>query len=121
MGRTSFIEHKGRQIVLLDFSGFTDHQSTLEAIDEAKRFIAQQPKQQQLLTLTNVRGSHFDTDIVKGLRELVEHNKPYVKAGAVVGLSGLRRVVYTTLVHLTGRNLRAFDDMDEAKDYLAAQ
>lgn len=121
MGRTSFIEHKGTQIVLLDFSGLTDLRATHEAIDEAKRFIAQQPRRGDLLTLTNVTGSHFDTDVVKRLRELAEHNRPYVKAGAVVGLTGLMRVVYTTLVHLTGRNLRAFDSIDEAKDYLVTQ
>jgi hypothetical protein len=36
-------------------------------------------------------------------------------------MSGLMRVVYTTLLHLTGRNLRAFDDLDEAKEYLLTQ
>lgn len=121
MARTHFIEHGGRRIVLLDLTGLTNPAETLAAIDEAKAFIAQQPKEGQLLTLTHVRGSQFDTQVVQALRGLVEHNKPYVRAGAVVGLSGLMRVVYSTLVHLTGRNLRAFDDLEAAKEYLAAQ
>jgi glyoxylate carboligase len=121
MGRTGFVEHKGKQIVYLDFTGFTDAEQAIAAVDEARAFFAAQPRQQTLRTLTNVKDSHFDTTVVKALRELVEHNKPYVKAGAVVGLSGLMRVVYTTLLHLTGRNLRAFDTVEEAKDFLATQ
>jgi hypothetical protein len=121
MGRTQFIDHKGRQIVYLDFSGITDPADAVAAAEEAKGFFAQQPRQQTLLTLTNVKGSHFDTQVVKAMRELVEHNKAYVRAGAIVGLSGLMRVVYTTLLHLTGRNLQAFDDINEAKDYLVKQ
>jgi hypothetical protein len=121
MGRTQFIEHEGRQIVYLDFSGITDPGQAVAAAEEAKGFFARQPRQQTLLTLTNVKGSHFDTQVVKAMRELVEHNKAYVRAGAVVGLTGLMRVVYTTLLHLTGRNIRAFETLDEAKEFLVSQ
>lgn len=120
MGRTSVIEHKGKQIVYLDFTGISAPAEAIAAAEEAKNFFARQPRQQTLLTLTNVTGSHFDTDVVKAMRGLAEHNKPYVRGGAVVGLSGLMRVVYTTLLHLTGRNIKAFDDVEAAKDYLAS-
>ncbi|HEU4698833.1 MAG TPA: hypothetical protein VFS40_06625 [Gemmatimonadales bacterium] len=119
MGRTNTIEHQGKQIVYLDFTGVTDPGAAIAAIAEAKAWFARQPKRQELLTLTNVSGSHFDTHVVKAMRELAEHNRPYVRGGAVVGLSGLMRVVYTTLLHLTGRNIKAFDSVEEAKDYLA--
>lgn len=119
MPRTQFIEHRGQRILLLDFSHLETTPDALAAIAEAKRVVAAQPKQGNLLTLTHVTGSHFDTEVVKALRDLVEHNKPWVRAGAVVGLSGLMRVVFTTLIHLTGRNLKAFDDLESAKSYLA--
>lgn len=118
--RTYFIEHRGARILLLDFSHVMDEQVAMATIGEARRIVAGQPHG-SLLTLTNVEGSHFDSNIVGALRELVEHNRPFVRAGAVVGLSGLMRVVFSTLVHLTGRNIRAFDQVEEAKDYLAAQ
>jgi hypothetical protein len=118
--RTCFIEHRGARILMLDYSHVMDEQVALAAIARTKEIVAAEPPN-SLLTLTNVEGSHFDSTIVAALRELVEHNRPYVRAGAVVGLSGLMRVVFSTLVHLTGRNIRAFDQMEEAKDYLAAQ
>jgi hypothetical protein len=119
MQRTYFIEHRGVPILLLDFSHVMNDQAALDTIAEAKHVVAGQPRS-SLLTLTNVEGSHFDSKVVGALRDLVEHNRPFVRAAAVVGLSGLMRVVFSTLVHLTGRSIRAFDRMEDAKEYLAA-
>ena len=121
MPRTRFIEHHGRKILLLDFSSIGDPQLALDAIAEARAIVARQQPDGSLLTLTNVTDSHFDSGVLKAIRVLVEHNRPYVRAGAVVGLSGLMKVVYNTLVHLTGRNLRSFDDLESAKAYLTQQ
>ena len=74
-----------------------------------------------LLSLTLVRDSHFDTTVLRAMRALAEHNAPYVKAGAVVGMNPLMTVAFSTVVHLTGRSLRAFDDSDDAKEFLATQ
>lgn len=120
MERTHFIEHRGVRILLLDFSHVMNEELALATIAQARSVVAEQAPN-SLLTLTNVEGSHFDSRVVSALRELVEHNRPFVRAGAVVGLSGLMKVVFSTLVHLTGRNIRAFDELEEAKDYLAAQ
>ena len=117
--RTYFIEHRGVRILLLDFSRVMDSDMALRTIAQAKEVVAGQPHD-SLLTLTTVEGSHFDSSIVTALRDLAEHNRPYVRAAAVVGLSGLMRVVFSTLVHLTGRNMRAFDRMEDARDYLAS-
>ena len=119
--RTRFIEHAGRKILLLDFSNITDPQLALDAIAEARATVARQQPDESLLTLTDVTGSRFDSGVLKAIRELAEHNRPYVRAGAVVGLDGLLKVVYNTLVLLTGRDLRSFDDAASAKAYLLQQ
>lgn len=117
MSRTNFIEYQGVRIALLNFAGIADTETALAAIAEAESIITQEPPR-SVLTLTDVTGSHFDSTIVKALRQLAEHDRPFVRAGAVVGLSGLMRVILSTLVHLTGRDLRAFDTLEEAKQYL---
>ncbi len=55
------------------------------------------------------------------LREPLSANKPYVQAGAVVGLSGLQRVVYMAVTQLTGRRLPTLRTQDEAKEWLVPQ
>ena len=54
-------------------------------------------------------------------KRLAVNNRPYVIAGAVVGLSGLQKVVYTTVMRFSKRNIPAFDDIEAAKDWLIAQ
>jgi hypothetical protein len=57
--------------------------------------------------------------VVEALRELTTGNKPYVRAAAIVGLSGIQRVVYIALTQFTGRRLPTFTTALEAKDHLA--
>lgn len=120
MAHTSFIEHKGTQITFLDFAGVGETDEALRRIEEARQFIAQQPLK-SVLTLTHVAGSKFNPEIVRAITALAEANKPYVRAGAVVGLTGLMKVVYATVVRVTGRNLKPFGDLERAKDWLATQ
>lgn len=117
---TQFIEYKGKQIAFLDFSGVEETAEALERIEEARQFIADQPER-SVLTLTYVQGSTFNATISSAIKDLAEHNRPYVVAGAVVGVNALTRVVLNTIVHLTGRKLVAFDDLDQAKDWLIEQ
>jgi hypothetical protein len=121
MSRIRFIDHRGTRILLLDYSRISDPREALATIAESRRIVAAEPKDASLLTLTLVTGSHFDSGVLKAIREMVEHNKPHVRAAAVVGLNGLMRVVYNTLVHLTGRNIKAFEDEEAARSYLVAQ
>jgi hypothetical protein len=120
MERTRFIEHRGERILLLDYSGVTDPAEALEEIAKSRALIATQPPK-SLLTLTHVRGARYNREIVTAMKELAAHNKPYVRAGAVVGLAPLHRIVYQAVMKFSGRNIPAFDDLEEARDWLVAQ
>jgi hypothetical protein len=58
---------------------------------------------------------------VDALKKLAAHNKPFVKASALVGLSPLTRVVFRAVIALTRRDIRAFATRDEAIAYLSSQ
>lgn len=120
MAHTYFIEHKGTRIVYLDFANVQETEEALRRIAEARQFITQQPPN-SARTLTHVAGSAFNPRIVRAITALAEADKPYVRHGAVVGLSGLMTVIHNTIVRITGRNLQAFDDLEAAKDWLAEQ
>jgi len=118
--RTRFIEHRGTQILLLDYTNIVDKETALREIATSRRIIAQQP-QNSLCTLTNVAGSRYDADVVQALKELTAHNRPYVKAAAVVGLNPLMRVIYRAVAAFSKRDIRIFDDLEKAKDWLQEQ
>jgi hypothetical protein len=116
--RVSFIHHKGVEILDIDWAN-AQAEEILEAIEAARRMIATRPKQ-SVRTLTTVTGSRLDRRVTDVLKDYVAHNKPYVLAGAVVGLNDLKTVVFNFVNRATGRSLRAMDSTDAAKDWLSA-
>ena len=118
--RVRFVEHKGKKVLFHDLSNIQDPRDAFPAVEQSKAIVAQQPPR-SLLTLTFVKGSRFNREIIEALKELVVHNGPFVKHGAIVGLAGLQRVVYVTLTQLTGRRLPTFDTVDEGLDWLVSQ
>jgi hypothetical protein len=119
MERVRIVIHRGRDIVFQDFSNVTSADEGIRAIEEARAFVEQQPK--GVLLLTDVTGSTFDQRVVDAFKDLAQHNKSLVAASAIVGLSPIQRVVYAAIVKITGRIIRPFTSIDEAKDWLVEQ
>ena len=119
MERIQFIEHKGRKLLYLNFANCAPDE-ILATVVKAKATIASQPRE-SVYTLTDVTNAGFNSKVSEALKEFVIHNKPYVKAAGVVGVTGLRQIIYNAVMKLSGRKLTAFDTMAEAKDWLAQQ
>jgi hypothetical protein len=120
MARTTFIDYKGVQIAFLNFAHVADPDEALAAIEEAGRIVQAAPFR-SVRTLTHVTGSRFNGEVLEAVKQLAANNRPYVVAGAVVGLSGLQKVVYSTVMRFSKRNIPVFDDLDAAKEWLIAQ
>lgn len=118
--RTRFIDHRGHQILLYDFAEVEDVDLGLRIVQAARPKILGQPPK-SVRTLVTVKNSRFDTRIAKAVQELARHNKPFVLASAIVGLSGLQRVILTAVMRATGRTFATFDHVEQAKDWLVAQ
>jgi hypothetical protein len=115
--RIHFLTHRGVDILYIDWSGGAPWEIR-EAMHEAKQVIAAQPKS-SVRTLTNVSDVSMDNAATSMLRDYMAHNKPYVLAGAVVGLNDLKMIAFNLINRVTGRTLRAMNDLEEAKDWLA--
>lgn len=118
--RVRFLLHRQRRILLYDFTNLPDTGDALELIAYARKIAAQQPPQ-SLFTLTDISNSHYDRKVTAALQELAKHNKPYVIAGAAVGVGGLQKVVFRSILTFSGRkNISLFDSREEALNWLAA-
>ena len=92
MGRVTFITYRNRQILHIDFSNLK-MEEVLDVIDEAKSIIAKAPAN-SLLTLSDFTDLSFNRNTSNKLKEYAEHNKPFVKAGALLGITGLKKVIH---------------------------
>ncbi len=119
MERVQFIQHKGKAILFIDLSGCSATE-ILPAVEEAKATVRTQ-RRGSVLTLTNVTSACFDSTVSVAMKDLVQHNRPYVAAAAVVGVTGLKQIIFNSVMRFSGRHLHAFESLEEAKDWLAAQ
>ena len=116
--RVRFITHEGKNILHLDFSRCTAAEA-LNIIAKAKKVIATQPEQ-SLLTLTDVTDTRFSDEVTQELKLFTAHNRPYVRAAAVVGVTGLKRIIFEAVIVFSGRKLSTFDTIEKAKQWLVA-
>ena len=114
---TEFIEHRGKQILYIDMSGLERVKDTYDVMAEVKHVVASSGRT-DLLTLTNVEGTIENWEVVSALRGLLRHNKRYVAAGSVIGLTPFKKGLFDMLMAATGRKMAAFRDFEEAKDWL---
>ena len=116
MERARFIEHKGVQIFFIDFSNCPIEEAH-EVIKASLPQIRGNPEK-TVLTMTYTDGGRFDSEIISSLKEFTRGNEPYVKAAAVVGVTGLQKVVLDAVSFFSKREFATFDDMEKAKEYL---
>ena len=116
--RVTFIHHNGVEILSIDWSGAAPWEIR-EAMHEVRQLIVTKPRA-SVRTLTNVQDVHMDNAATEMLRDYIAHNKPYVLAGAVIGLNDLKMIAFNLFNRVTGRSLRAMDNVDDAKNWLAS-
>ncbi len=93
-------------------------EKALQIIEESKNIIKQQDEN-SILALTNLNNDNaFLPDLFHAMKDLALHNKPYVKASAVIVYKELHRIFIDTMAHLSEREFNIFDDFEKAKDWL---
>ena len=115
MAGIAFIEHKGKRVLLLDFTSVRDTQLALQLIAQARATVASQPQRKELLTVTDVKGMTYDEEINKAFVELGKSNAPWVRASAVCNTSTIGRVITRANNVATGRTFALFDSRDEGR------
>ncbi len=120
MDRISFVKHNGKDILVVDISGIREVEESIAILQSATRLVKTQASG-SLLMLTNVSGTHYDRTGADAIKTYSRENTPFVKASAVVGVSGIKRLVLNTIVKITGRKIMPFDDVEAAKNWLAGQ
>lgn len=120
MERVRFIAHRGATILKVDLSHSTSVEENIEILDQARKIITTQP-QRSLLLLTDVTKAAFNPKGVSAIKEWSSSNTPYLKASAVIGVSGIYRIIYEALVKLVKRDIVCFGTEEEALDWLASR
>jgi hypothetical protein len=114
--RVRFITHRGKRVLSIDYSHCNVAQ--LKAIAEEGHRMISRELLNSVRTLNDVTGTSFDHESVEALKSKVAANTPYVRRAAVVGISGLQRLIYEAVKLFTRRNIPLFSTREEALDWL---
>ena len=114
--RIRFITHKGKQILLTDFSNCAarDVEKIARAIPD---HVTVQPRGSVLL-LTDFTKASFDAEAMRALKESAVFDKPYIKKSAWIGAENLPKDFEQNLKDFSRRQFPTFKSLDEALTWL---
>jgi len=114
--RVSFISYKGKEILYSDYSNLEESQF-INAINDLSDFVKNLSRK-NLLTLSNVSGTYFKLSSINYCKKIGQILKPYLGKSAVIGISKSQEVFIKALKLFTKINLKTFEDIKDAKNWL---
>ena len=118
--RSQWIEHKGKRIFYQDFSkNFFNSAAVKEELAEVQRVVMAEPPG-SVLVLSDFRDTNVGSDLLSTMNSASAATKAYVRKTAVLGVTGMKRKLADLLTAITGQPLKYFDNIEAAKDWLAA-
>jgi hypothetical protein len=118
MKSCEWITHRNARILYMKIASQTNEELK-ERIESIKPVILKEPPN-SILCIADVKDGKFNTEMTQMLKEFTKHNEPYIKMTTLVGVEGLKKVIYNGVLLFTQRkNLILKDTKEEALDYLA--
>lgn len=117
--RVSWIEHKGEKLLFTDYSNATPDEIISTVEESISISLAQEKK--SVLQIVDVTDAKYDRNSWQILRQGAKATEPYSKASAVLGVDAAKKFFLTVTKMVSKRNIKAFDNMEEAKDWLVSR
>lgn len=114
--RIHFIEHKGAQILLLDFSHATAQQ--MQLLLEHVRITVAQHARESLVTLGDFTEATVDHAVATKIKEVLTLDRPFVRKTAWVGTESIPHAFLENFHSFSQREIVTFKTREEAMDWL---
>ncbi len=114
--RIRFIEHKGKQILLLDYSHASAHEMQL-MLAHVRITVAQHARD-SLVTLADFTSAAVDHAVATKIKEVLTLDRPFVKKTAWVGTESIPHAFMENFHTFSQREIVTFKTREEAMDWL---
>ena len=113
------ISHKGKTIVLADYSVCKNQEELLAKHLEVEKVIRKQGK--EVLTLVDVTGTSLNSEFMAAAKDLARRTlNSHVPKGAILGVTGLKKALLLGFNVVATIKWLPFETKVEAMDYLIA-
>jgi hypothetical protein len=117
--RLRFIKHKGKALLLIDFSHCAGKE-LMVLLEQVRASVARHPAG-SVLTLADFTGAEVDKKVATRMKEVLTLDRPYVKKSAWVGTESLPHVFYENFKSFSQRDFPTFKTREEAMDWLVEE
>jgi hypothetical protein len=119
--KSQWLTCKGKRIIYCDYRNFgtdvTSLQAEVEAVDEQ---MCQQPIN-SVLAVADLRGTVTSQKVVELFKQSTTRTNDYIRKQAVVGVSGIRKLLAQAVARFSGQTLVLFDTTEAAKEWLVSE
>lgn len=117
--KSRWIHHKGAEILYGDFSRLeSDVNALREEVAAVDAEILRRPRG-SVLTIADLTGTVTSSEVVDLFKASAAATKDYIDKQAVVGVTGIQKVLARAVAVFSGQSMRLFDSVELAKDWLA--
>ena len=118
--KSGWREHRGKQYFFCDYSGFgLDFQSLKIEVNAVDDLLVQEPED-SVITLIDFRNTVGSIEAVELLKEGAGRTRKHIRKNAILGISGVRKILLDAVTRLTAQVAQTFDDEEKAKDWLVS-
>jgi hypothetical protein len=114
--RIHFVEHKGKRILLIDFSRATALQ--MQLLLEQVRITVAKHARESLVTLADFNGAEVDHAVAMKIKEVLTLDRPFVKKTAWIGTENIPHAFLENFHNFSRREIVIFKTREEALDWL---
>lgn len=111
------IFHKGKKIYFSDWSNLKKAEEALPVMEETVSFI-EKMGEYNLLEIIDATGSFSPPKVLNALKDAGKRTKKFNKRKAIVGITGSKRIILAGVNRFIDGNIKGFDTIDEAKDWI---
>ncbi len=111
-----WIDYKGHKILYADYRGLVSEEKMLENLKAEEEFY--RTITTKVLSLNDYRDTYVSNNFINKVTELGKINKDKNLRSAILGISGMKKLLLNTFSMVSGMPVRSFDSETDAKEYL---
>jgi uncharacterized Fe-S cluster-containing protein len=115
-----FISYKGKEIYFVDYTNIKTTEDFLEVIKGTNEFREKTKAmgKRDVLMLVDITGSYVYGETMDALKRAAKLSKELTMKEAIIGISGAKKIMLRIVQMFSGMQLRPFNTIDEAKEWL---
>lgn len=116
MNRVQKIQYKGKEILYINYQGIVGEDKMIETLHEAEDVILSDNKPH--LQLSNISDAFATPGYMIAAKKFGKKTQSLTTKSAIIGITGVKALLLKSYNLVSGDKLKAFNTLEEAKEYL---